>query len=76
VLRLTDHKILRDAVALFPDNQPALTQRDRRKQLAKIDPAKFDKLDDSFYDVPGSDDKKIRQYIEKHRAEFFIPKRS
>jgi hypothetical protein len=74
VVRLPEHKILRDAISLFPDNQPGLTQRDRRKQLATIDSTKFDELDDRFYDLPGSD-KKIRQYIETHADEFFIPAR-
>jgi hypothetical protein len=34
----------------------------------------FDELDDRFYALPG-DDKQIRQYIDKHPDEFFIPKR-
>jgi hypothetical protein len=66
---------LRDAVSLFPGNQPALTQRERRKQLAKIDPAEFDELDARFYDVPASG-QKIRQFIQKRADEFFLPKRA
>jgi hypothetical protein len=75
VLRLPEEKILRDAVALFPRKQPGPTQRERRQQLAIINRAKLDKLDDRFYDLPG-DDKKIRKYIDKHPDEFFLPKRS
>jgi Domain of unknown function (DUF4375) len=73
VLRLPEHKILRDAVSLFPGKKPGLTQRDRRKQLSKIDAEQFDDLDSRFYDLPG-DDKKLRQYIKKHSDEFFLPK--
>ena len=47
----------------------------RRRQLAKIDQAKLDQLDDRFYALPG-DDKKIRQYIDEHPDDFFLPKRS
>jgi hypothetical protein len=75
VLRLPEEKILRAAVALFPVKQPALTQRERRRQLAQIDSTQFDKLDDRFYSLPG-EDKRIRQYIDNHPDEFFIPKRS
>ena len=75
VLRLPEGKILRDAVALFPDSQPAPTQRERRQQLATIDRAKLDKLDDRFYALRG-DDRKIQQYIDKHPEEFFLPTRS
>src|SRR4051794_40826831 len=39
VLRLPEQKILRVAVALFTNKQPAETQRERRLQLAAIDPA-------------------------------------
>jgi Domain of unknown function (DUF4375) len=74
VIRLPEHKILRDAISLFPDNKPGLIQRDRGKQLAKIDSAKFDELDDRFYDLQASG-KKIRQYIERHADELFIPGR-
>ena len=75
VLRLPEEKILRAAVALFPGKQPALTQRERRRQLGQIDSTKFDALDDRFYSLPG-EDKRIRQYIDSHPDEFFIPKRS
>ncbi len=75
VLRLPEEKILRDAVALFPAKQPGPTQRERREQLATINRAKLDKLDDRFYALRGGD-KKIRQYIDKHPEEFFLPKRS
>jgi len=75
VLRLAEQKILRDAVSLFPGNQLALTQRERRKQLAKIDPAEFDELDARFYDLPASA-QKIRRFIEKRADEFFLPKQS
>ena len=75
VLRLPEEKILRDAVALFPAKQPGPTQRERRQQLAAINRAKLDKLDDRFYALRGGD-KKIRQYIDKHPDEFFLPKRS
>src|SRR5438445_2687398 len=37
VLRLPEEKILRDAVALFPGKRPVPAQRERRRQLAKID---------------------------------------
>jgi hypothetical protein len=73
-LRLPAGKILRDAVALFPDKKPGLTQRERRQQLARIDRAKLDKLDDRFYALPG-DDTRIRKYIDEHAEEFFLPKR-
>jgi hypothetical protein len=75
VLRLPEGRILRAAVALFPGEQPGPTQRERRQQLAKIDRAKLDELDDPFYDLPG-DDQKIRQYIALHPEEFFLPKQS
>ena len=75
VLRLPEEKILRDAVALFPAKQPGPTQRERREQLATINQAKLDKLDERFYALRGGD-KKIRQYIDKHPEEFFLPKRS
>ena len=83
-----EERILRDALALFPDKQPALTQSARRAQLAKItstkasasavlmaSPTKFDKLDDRFIDLPGGD-KAVRRYIDKHPDEFFLPRRS
>jgi hypothetical protein len=73
VLCLAEEKILRDAVALFPDKQPCRTQRERRQQLAKIDPAKLDELDDRFYALPGGD-QQIRQYVHNHPDEFFIPR--
>lgn len=75
VLRLPEEKILRDAITLFPDKQPGPTQRERREQLATINRAKLDQLDDRFYALRGGD-KKIRQYIDKHSDEFFLPKRS
>src|SRR5262249_25910382 len=75
VLHLPEVKVLRSALALFPDKRPAPSQRERRQQLAKINRAKLDKLDDDFYRLSG-DDKKIRQYIGKHPAEFFLPMRS
>jgi hypothetical protein len=75
VLRLPEARILRDAVALFPDKQPGPTQRERRQQLAKINRANLDKLDERFYALRG-DDKKIRQYIVKHPEDFFLPKKS
>jgi hypothetical protein len=74
VLRLPEGKILRDALALFPDKQPGLTQRERREQLARISRAKLDKLDECFYALSG-DDKRIRQYIDEHPEEFFLPER-
>jgi len=75
VLRLPEERILRAAVALFPGKQPALTQRERRRQLTQIDVTQFDKLDDRFYSLPG-DDIRIQQYIDNHPDEFFIPKKS
>jgi hypothetical protein len=75
VLGLPEEKILRAAVALFPKKQPGTTRPERRKQLAKIDRARLDKLDDRFYDLCG-DYKKIRRYIDEHSDEFFLPKRS
>jgi hypothetical protein len=75
VLRLPEEPILRAAVALFPAKRPALTQRERRPQLAKIDPAKLEGLDDRFYSLPEGD-KQVRQYIDSHPDEFFIPKSS
>jgi hypothetical protein len=74
VLRLAEGKILRDAVALFPNKQPGLTQKERRHQLAQIDRARLDKLDDRFYALAG-DDASIRRYIDEHPEEFFLPKR-
>jgi hypothetical protein len=74
-LRLAERSILRDAVALFADKQPGLTQRERRQQLATIDRAKLDQLDERFYALPGGD-QKIRQYIDSHPDEFFLPKPS
>ena len=75
VLRLREEKVLRDAVALFPNRRPAATQRERRQQLAKIKPASFEKLDDRFYALQ-TDDSKIRQYIRMHPGEFFLPRSS
>jgi len=75
VLRLPAAKILGDAVALFPENQPAPTQRERRQQLGTINRENLDKLDDRFYAIRAGD-KKIRQYIDKHPDEFFHPKRA
>jgi Domain of unknown function (DUF4375) len=75
VLRLPDERILRDALALFPDKQPGATRRERRQRLARISRAKLDKLDERFYDLPG-DEKRIRRFIEKHPEEFFLPQRS
>jgi hypothetical protein len=74
VLRLPEGKILRAAIALFPDRRPGLTQRERREQLALIDRAKLDRLDERFYALRG-DDTGIRQYIDEHAEEFFLPKR-
>src|SRR5438477_4160418 len=74
VLRLPEEKILRDAVALFPAKQPGPTQRERREQLATINRAELDNLDDRFYALPEGNEK-IRQYIDHHPDEFFIPKR-
>jgi hypothetical protein len=75
VLRLSEEDILRDAIALFPDKHPGLTQRERRQHLAKIDREKFDQLDDRFYALRGGD-RKIKRYIDSHPDEFFLPKRS
>jgi hypothetical protein len=72
VVRLSEEKILRAALALFPNKQPSLTQRDRRQQLATIDGAKLDKLDDRFYGLRGGD-LKIQRYIDRHPDEFFLP---
>jgi hypothetical protein len=74
-LSLPEKAILRDAVALFPDRQPELTQRGRRRQLATIDRAQLDELDERFYALPG-EDQKIRAYIDGHPDEFFLPRRS
>jgi hypothetical protein len=75
VLRLPEEQILRDALALFPHKQPGLTMRERREQLAAIDRAKLEKIDDRFHILRGAD-RKIRQYIDKHCDDFFLPKRS
>jgi hypothetical protein len=72
VLRLPAGRILRAAVALFPDRQPGLTQQERRRQLAQMDRAKLDQLDERFYALEG-DDTRIRQYIAEHSEEFFLP---
>jgi hypothetical protein len=76
VLQLPEEKILRDAVALFPQQEPGPTQRERRAQLAKISRAKLDALDDRFNALSGDRDKRIRQYIDQHSEEFFLPTRS
>jgi hypothetical protein len=75
VLRLAEGEILRDAVALFPDKQPCLAQRERRLQLVQINSTQLDELDDRFYALPG-EDQRIRQYIDDHPDEFFIPRTS
>lgn len=75
-LRLPEEKILREAVALFPKKQPGSTQRERRKRLAKISRAKFDALDNRFYALSGERDETIRQYVDEHPDEFFLPKPS
>ena len=75
LLRLPEERILRGAITLFPDSQPGRTQRERRPRLAKIDPARFDELDNRFYDAPSSDEK-IRKYIQSHAEEFFRPNRT
>ena len=74
-LHLPEEKILRDALALFPGKEPGPTQRERREQLARISRAKLGKLDDRFYALPGGNEKKVRQYIDKHPDEFFLSKR-
>jgi hypothetical protein len=76
VLHLAEEAILRDAIALFPESRPSLSQGERRKQLAKIPSARLDDLDDRFYSLPGGADDKIREYISGHSAEFFLPRRS
>src|SRR5262245_30073871 len=76
VLRLPEEKILRAAVALFPKKQPGPTQRERREQLAKISRRKLDALDDRFYALSSDRQKRIRKYIDEHREEFFLPRRS
>jgi hypothetical protein len=75
ILRLPEENILRSAVALFPKKQPGLTEPERRKQLAKIDSAKFDKLDDRFYSLDGASER-IRQFIDSNPNDFFVPIRS
>jgi hypothetical protein len=75
VLRLPEGTVLGNAVALFPRQHPGLTVRERRKQLAAIDAAKFEGLDDQFYALPGGDEK-VRRYIDKHPDEFFLATRS
>jgi hypothetical protein len=75
VLRLPQRNVLRDAVALFPNRQPGLTQRERRQQLAAVDPAKLGELDDRFYALRGGS-RQVRRYIDAHPDEFFLPKRS
>jgi hypothetical protein len=62
--------ILRDALALFPDGQPAKAQSERQEQLAEIDENKLEDLDVRFYDKPASD-QEVLQYIEAHAKEFF-----
>ena len=51
------------------------TQTARRRQLARIDRAKLDRLDDRFHALRG-DDQAIRRYIDAHPDEFFRPKRA
>jgi hypothetical protein len=75
VLHLAEQKILRSAIAFFPNKEPGLRQRERRQQLTMIDRAKLDKLDDRFYALPVGD-QAIRRYIDSHSDEFFLPKRS
>lgn len=74
-LRLADAKILSDALILFPDKQPGHTLRERRQQLAAIDRTKFDRFDDRFAATRGND-KKIRQFIDGHPDDFFLPPES
>ncbi len=76
VLRLPEARILRAAVALFPGKRPGPTRRERRGQLARIGRAKFDRLDDRFYTLPGGRDEAVRRYIAEHPEEFFLPERS
>jgi hypothetical protein len=71
----SEGKMLREAVALFPRAKPGATTRERRKQLAKIDSKKLDKLDARFYKSPESD-KQVRKYIEAHANEFFTGARA
>ena len=66
--------ILKKALSLFPDASPASTSRDRRKQLEKIDTEKLEKLDERFYEAPGSAEK-IQKYIADHPDEFFLSKK-
>jgi hypothetical protein len=75
VLCLPEQKVLRAAVALFPEKQPDLTQTGRRGHLATIDRGKLDKLDERFYALSGAGEQ-IQQYIDTHPDEFFLPKRS
>jgi hypothetical protein len=75
VLRLPEARVLGDALALFPRRQPGLTMRERRQQLAAIGPDQLCAIDDRFYDLRGGD-KKVRQYIDQHPDEFFLPKRT
>ena len=73
-LHLPEKRILQKAIALFPNKQPGLSQRERRKQLAQIDRAKFDRLDDRFYGL-GGDNGPIRGFIDAHAEELFLPRR-
>jgi hypothetical protein len=75
VLRLPEERILRDAISLFPGKEPALGQRERRQQLARIRQTKLDRLDDRFYALRGRHEQ-IRRYIDSHPDEFFLPRRS
>src|SRR5262249_22760365 len=74
-LVLPDGRGPRAAFGPFPPGHPGPTQRERRKHLARISRAKFDRLDDRFFDLPGGRDRKVRRYIAVHPDEFFLPQR-
>jgi hypothetical protein len=66
-----ERTILKSAVKLFGDAQPAATPDERQTQLEEIDADKLDDLDAKFNQAPASDEH-VRKYIEAHPEEFFL----
>jgi hypothetical protein len=65
--------IVRRAIAMFPDGEPAVDRDERADQLDAAGEERdglWDSLDQEFYSYPDDLPALLRRYVEAHHAEF------